>query len=91
MGSEELRMASLEPGSLFGGLPVIADVPNVESAIVETPCCLLELPRKSYAHLQLTRPLLAQRIARAVIQLQMERMMRLLDEAGRRCAIRGRS
>jgi Cyclic nucleotide-binding domain/PilZ domain len=62
------RTADLGVGALFGGLPSLADVEQLETAVAVTPVELLEISRASYYYLRVAKPLLAQRLARLVVR-----------------------
>ncbi len=74
----------LEPGKLFGGLPMLADVDHQESAVAHTDVRLLEVSPEAFAHLQHARPWMAQQIAFAVTSSYARRMQRVLEMAGPR-------
>lgn len=58
--------ATLGPGRLFGGLPLVAGGLPAEAAIARTDVRLLEIHEGSFRYLCAARPWLAQRLAQAV-------------------------
>lgn len=74
----------LGPGRLFGGMPLVADAPNAESAVSDTPVELLEINRGAYRYLCVAKPWLAHRLAYAVTRSYARRtrdlLARLRDE-----------
>jgi CRP-like cAMP-binding protein len=77
----EVILERLTPGSLFGGLPAVADLPNQESAVADSQVTLLEISRTSCTYLHFARPLLAQRLARIVTRAQLRRSHRSVELA----------
>lgn len=81
IGRRELPFQQLSPGSVFGGLPVVADVPNQDSAVADGDAKLLEISRGSFSYLRVAKPLLAQRLAQLVTRTHLQRSRRLLGIA----------
>lgn len=81
--ADEVTVARLAPGSVFGGLPIVAEVPNLESATAEGSTTLIEVSRGAYTRLRLARPILAQRITQIAARHHAERVRRLLELASR--------
>jgi hypothetical protein len=77
----ETILERLTPGSLFGGLPAVADLPNQESAVADSQVTLLEISRTSCTYLHFARPLLAQRLARIITRAQLRRSHRSVELA----------
>jgi len=77
----EVVLERLTPGSLFGGLPAVADLPNQESAVAASQTTLLEISRTSCTYLRVARPLLAQRLAHLVTRAQLRRSQKLVELA----------
>jgi hypothetical protein len=75
---EELTLARLGPGGLFGGLPLIAGMPNLEMAAAQTDVGLLEISHGAYSYARLAKPILAQRLTQAVARGYAERVGQLL-------------
>ncbi len=75
----ETPIARLGPGSLFGGMSLIAGIPNAESAVAEGEVRLLEIARDAFLYLSATRPWLAQRLAEAVTRSYARRLQLLLQ------------
>lgn len=68
----------LGPGRLFGGLPLVAEMGNAESAVAETNVRVFEIDRKAFAYLLAAKPWLALRLAQAVVRAQAVRIGDLL-------------
>jgi CRP-like cAMP-binding protein len=66
----EIHLDTLGSRRLFGGLPVLAGVPHVESAVAETKCELLEFSRVAFEYLATAKPLVAHRLVQAVLRRQ---------------------
>ncbi len=77
----EVTLERLKTGSLFGGLPAIADLPNQESAVADSQTTLLEISRWSFAYLRVTKPLLAQRLAQIITRCQLRRSRKQVELA----------
>lgn len=77
----EATLERLGPGCLFGGLPIVAETPNLETAVADEDCTLLEISRAAYGYMRVARPLLAQRLAQLVARSHTQRMRRLLELA----------
>jgi hypothetical protein len=58
----------VEPGGVFGGIPMIIGVPHVDSAVAKTPVQLLEIDRYSLKDLVAEKPLAGRALERAVIK-----------------------
>jgi hypothetical protein len=82
--TEEIGAPHLGPGALFGGLPCVADVPNLESALAAEDTRLLEVTRPAYAYACLAKPLLAQRLAKVVLRAHVQRACHFLQVAAAR-------
>ncbi len=78
---QEVTLEQLGSGSLFGGLPAVADLPNQESAVADSQATLLEISRWSFAHLRVAKPLLAQRLAQIIMRSQLRRSRKLVELA----------
>jgi CRP-like cAMP-binding protein len=74
----------LGPRSLFGGggIPLISEMPNAESAVASSRTVLLEITASSFAYLRVARPLIGCRVVTAVAQAYAERMASLLERVG---------
>jgi len=79
--SREVTLARLRPGGIFGGLPIVADLPNQESVVADTDASILEISRASFSYIRVAKPLLAQRIAQIVTRVQLQRAARLVELA----------
>lgn len=79
-----LRVAELCPGSIFGGMPIIADLPNMVGAVALEDSELLEISGPAYAYLRLAKPLVAQRLAQVVARSSFKRVRALVDATRRR-------
>jgi hypothetical protein len=77
-------IARLGPGRLFGGLALLAEPIDGESAIAHTDTRLLEITQASFRFLFASKPWLAQRIAQAVTVAYARRAAALLTELSQR-------
>jgi len=75
---EELTLCRLGPGGLFGGLPLIANMPNLEMATAASNLRLLEISRGPFSYARLAKPILAQRLTQVVARGYAERVGQLL-------------
>jgi len=75
---EDLTLARLGPGGLFGGLPLIANMPNLETATAVSSTRLLEISHGSFSYARLAKPILAQRLTQIVARGYAERVGQLL-------------
>ncbi len=82
--AHEVTLGRLHPGQVFGGLPIVAEVPNLESAYAPEDSSLIELSRAAFAHMRLARPILAQRLTQIVCRCYLQRLRHLLDLAAQR-------
>ncbi len=62
-GARNVPFDRLGVGALFGGLPLLADVPPSETAVADQDSRLLEIDRQAYEHLATVKPRVAQRLA----------------------------
>jgi len=83
-GSREVDVVRLESGDFFGGLPVLAGVPNAESAAAATDVRLLEIDRHSFQYIRTARPWLGYRLGSAMLRLSAQRMSHILLRVGDR-------
>jgi hypothetical protein len=65
-GSIDHTFATLGPGHLFGGLPLVAGGLPAEAAVARNDARLLEIHEGSFRYLCAAKPWLAQRLAQAV-------------------------
>lgn len=82
--ADEVTLDRLGPGSVFGGLPIVAQVPNLERAFAREHCTLLEVSRTAHTRLRLAKPLLAQRLTQIAARCHALRVRRLLELASLR-------
>lgn len=80
-GGGELGTVRLGPGRVLGGMAVITDRTNAESAVSDSDCLLIEIPRQSYAQLLRSRPLLAERLAHTVLRAEGRRAEAIIAPA----------
>lgn len=73
-GARETALDRLGPGSLLGGLPLLAPVDHAESAVAETDARLLEIDARSFRYLARAKPWLAQLVAQAVTSTYARRL-----------------
>jgi len=79
----EQALCQLAPGDLFGGLPLLADVPHCESAVANTALRLLEVDEAAYRHLRSMKPWLGHRLGVALLRVHAQRMSQILGLASR--------
>ncbi|HEB87949.1 MAG TPA: cyclic nucleotide-binding domain-containing protein [Deltaproteobacteria bacterium] len=77
----EQPLAQLTVGDLFGGLPLLADIPHAESAVANTAVRLLEVDRASFRHLRSMKPWLGHRLGVALLRVHAQRMAETLGLA----------
>lgn len=65
-GARNVAFDRLGPGKLFGGTPLLAEVPNSETAVADNDCRLMEIDRSAFEYLCSAKPWLAQRVSQAV-------------------------
>jgi len=63
----ELELELIREGGVFGGLPLIADVPPPLSAVAASDLVLLELDRNAFRYLERCKPSVAHRLSRVVV------------------------
>jgi hypothetical protein len=83
-GAIDRPIARLGPGRLFGGLALLSEALEGESAIAHSDSRLLEINQGSFRFLCSTKPWLAQRIAHAVTLAYARRATTLLAELSQR-------
>lgn len=71
----------IEAGGLFGGLPIVAQVPHVSTAVAETEVVALEIDPGTYHHLMSGKPWAAQRIASWILRRQSSHVAHLVELA----------
>ena len=77
-GGREVTLARLQPGHVFGGMPLVGDCAHPESAVAECETRLLEIDRDAFRYLEGARPWLAQRLAFAVARTYTRRLHEVL-------------
>jgi len=77
----ERPLAQLGVGELFGGLPLLADLPHAESAVANGNVRLLEIDAAAYRHLRSMKPWLGHRLGVALLRVHAQRMSRTLGLA----------
>lgn len=63
----ELNVERINSGGVFGGVPLIANVPAPFSVLVESDVTLLELDRDAFSFLERAKPFVARRLAEAIV------------------------
>ena len=76
-----VTLERLTSGSVFGGLGIIADLPNLETAVADSSSTLLEISRASFSYLRIARPLLGLRLVQTLTRSLLRRNRRLLELA----------
>lgn len=81
----EIEVDRVTAGSVFGGVPLIADVPSPVSAVAASDVTLLELDRSAFRYLERAKPLVAHRLARSIAAQQVTQfralVLRLADQS----------
>ena len=77
----DLPLARLEMGDLFGGLPLLADLPHAESAVAQTDVRMFEIDAASFRHLRSMKPWLGHRLGVALLRVHAQRMNQVLGLA----------
>jgi CRP-like cAMP-binding protein len=75
----ELELEFIREGGIFGGLPLIADVPPPLSAVASSDVSLLEIDRNAFRYLERAKPSVAHRISRVVIAKSVGHLRSLID------------
>ena len=70
----DVTLGQLEMGDVLGGLPAIAHMNHLESAVAETDVRLLEIDRNAYQYVIRSQPRLAHQIARIVFRVTATRL-----------------
>lgn len=76
--ARDVWLERVEPGGLFGGVPLIAKIPHVESATAEADLQLLEIDCFTFRHLEWTRPQIARSIGCSVVRKQVRHLSDLI-------------
>lgn len=63
----ELTVQRITTGGIFGGVPLVANVPAPFSVLVESDVQLLELDRDAFTFLERAKPLVAKRLSQAIV------------------------
>ena len=79
----EQPLVQLGPGDLFGGLPLLADLPHGESAVANTALRVLEVDGAAFRHLRSMKPWLGHRLGVALLRVHAQRMSQVLGLASR--------
>ncbi|CAG0995248.1 hypothetical protein MYXO_02643 [Myxococcaceae bacterium] len=74
----DLAIARLEPGQLFGGMPLVCDAPHAETAVADGNVRLLEIHRDVFRYLSRARPWLAHRLSSTVTRVNARRLHQVL-------------
>jgi hypothetical protein len=83
-GAVDRPIARLGPGRLFGGLALLAEPVEGESAVAHSDARLLEINQTSFRFLCATKPWLAQRVAQCITLAYARRAAQLLTELAQR-------
>jgi len=76
--ARDVEIARLRPGDLFGGLPLLADCPNAESATAATSSRLLEIDDSAFRYVRLAKPWLGYRLGSALLRVNARRLRDVL-------------
>lgn len=74
------ELAALQPGGIFGGLPVTAGMSNLDHAAATEDCQLVEVSGSAFAYMRVAQPLTAQRLTQAFSRHHTQRLHRLLQK-----------
>lgn len=77
----EVPIADLGPGDLFGGLAMLASIPHFESARTNEETMLLEISRASFSYMRLAKPLVAHWLGGLVMRSYLGRLGKIVDRA----------
>lgn len=72
--THETEIARLGPGQFFGGFPILADVPHVDSAETATDVRLLEIDRHAFQYIRIAKPWLGYRLGSAMLRISTLRL-----------------
>lgn len=79
----EQPLVQLSIGDLFGGLPLLADIPHAESAVADSNVRLLEIDRAAFRQLRSMKPWLGHRLGVALLRVHATRMADTLGLASK--------
>ena len=79
--AESVYRDRVEPGALFGGLPLLAATAQPETAVAESACELLEIDRFSFRYLLSDRPMAGYVISSALAARYAARLGSLIADA----------
>lgn len=79
----EQPLTQLGVGDIFGGLPLLADMPHSESAVANSEVRLLEIDNSAFRHLRSTKPWLGHRLGVALLRVHAQRMGDILGLASK--------
>lgn len=77
----DLPLARLGSGDLFGGLPLLANLPHADSAVADTDVRMFEIDASAFRHLRSMKPWLGHRLGVALLRVHAQRMNRILGLA----------
>ncbi|MGI9432354.1 MAG: cyclic nucleotide-binding domain-containing protein [Myxococcota bacterium] len=82
--ARNVELTRLGRGGVFGGggLPLIVQSPNVESAIAAQRTVLIEITGPSFDYLRVARPIIGYRVISVVAEMYAARVARLLERFG---------
>jgi len=82
--ARNVELTRLGRGGVFGGrgFPLIAESPNVESAIAAQRTVLVEITGPSFDYLRMARPIIGYRVIAVVAEMYAARVARLLERFG---------
>jgi CRP-like cAMP-binding protein len=75
----DVEISRLEPGQFFGGFPVLADVPHVDTAETATDVRLLEIDRQAFEYIRIAKPWLGYRLGSAMLRISAQRLSTLFE------------
>jgi CRP-like cAMP-binding protein len=80
-GARNVVVDRLGPGRLFGGMPLLGDLPPSVTAVADGDCRLMEIDRSAFEYLCAAKPWLAQRLSQAVSRAQARRAREIVARA----------
>ena len=78
-GVRDIVVDRIGPGSVFGGLPILAGTPALETVVTETDVRMLELDDRALRYLGRAKPWLARTMSEIVTAAYVKRLHRFLE------------
>ncbi len=77
----EMPILKLSPGDILGGLPLIGEIGQPDSAVANDNLELFEIDSLAFRFLRINRPWLAHRLTSLLVRIHVERLANALDAA----------